>query len=161
SRPRARSMSYKVETPVDPRVTAAGNLLLQLAGDRKMRPQVLGLIKQVAPDQIIPELEIAEDIDRRFQERDQKKDEAITSLSSKVDDLTRAISRDRWRRDHGLSEEELLEVETFAKDRKIGDGDSALEFYQLSRPALGNPRGTPGPFEGMTDEDKKGLLKNP
>jgi hypothetical protein len=139
-------------TPEQPQMTeeqqrqtlATGRLFQTMANDPKYRKKVLGLIKDAAPEVVIPELEMDAEIDRRVGEARKPLDESYAALAKRQDDLERKIGRENFKRDQHLSEDELVEVEELATKAKIGDAGTAVEHWRMQL-RLGAPRSTRTP----------------
>ena len=138
---------------------ATGQLFHTLAADPRYRKKVLGLIKESSPGTIIPELDVEIDMDRRVTERVKPFEDANKTLTERVSSLETRLGREAMREQHGLTEDELVEVETFAKDNGIIKGEPAVKFWRHEQ-TLGTPRGT-RVDAGLTPEDRKLLTKNP
>jgi hypothetical protein len=146
-----------LEKPQPPEeVVALGQLMTVLGQDPKYRTQILSLIRSANPNLPIPELDLTQAITEKVDARAKGLEEANATLTDRLGSLERQLARDRWAMEHGLSDEEMVEVETFAKEKKIGDPASALEYYQLGR-----PRRTGGPETKHSAESIKSLHKNP
>lgn len=144
--------------PVPNEVAALGLLFQEIGQDPKYRGQLLSMIREHAPNLPIPELDIEKSVHARLEAETKPLLEQNKSLTERLGTLERSIARDRWATEHGLSEEEMVEFETFAKDKKMGDAESALDYWQKS--SLGRPRGTSAPV-ALSDESRKALHKNP
>lgn len=132
------------------KLLATGALFQALAKDPKHRKDVLSLIKRASPDTPIPELDLEAAITQRVQDQFKPKDDEVKALKDQVDTLNRRLARDDWAKQHGLQEEEVVEVEALAKEKHISDGKTAVEFYQMQR-QLGTPRGTRKPPKGTEE----------
>lgn len=141
-----------------PEITQFGALMAEIGKDPKARQQMLEMISAHAPDLHIPELEIRRGVETRLEEHTKPLRETNEQLTKRLASLENAISRDRWAAEHGLSEEEMADFEKFAKDKKLGDPESALDYYQKAN--LGRPRGTSASAT-LSDESRKLLHKNP
>lgn len=143
---------------VPPEMAQFGQLMSVIGQDPKYRGQLLGIIRDFAPDLPIPELDIAKNVADQLRKDTQPVIESNKQLTDRLETLERAIARDRWATERGLSDEEMKELEAFAKEKKVGDPDVALDYYQRSN--LGRPRGTSAPVS-MSDESRKALYKDP
>lgn len=138
-----------------------GTLIHKLAGDPKHRKEVLKLLKVADPDLVIPELDLADRMQEEIDARVKPTTDTLDGLRKDVTALTAAISRDRFKSQHGLNDEELVDVETLAKEHKIGDGAFAVETWRMRRDVLGTPRTTGMQSVEMTKEERKELLTKP
>lgn len=120
---------------------ATGRLFHTLGSDPRYRKKVLSLIKEASPETPIPELDMQESLSRSVEEKLKPQSEEYHKLNSRFDELERHLSREQFRSAHDLSDAELVEVEELAKNAKISDGTSAVEFWKLRNQA-GTPRGT-------------------
>ncbi len=123
-----------------------GRLFDTLGRDPKHRKDVLRLIKAANPDQVIPEYDLEQEFDTRVADRVKPHEEKIAKLESDLAALKGHVSRESWRGKVGLSDEELVEVETLAKEEGITKGDTAVEYWRMKN-ALGTPRGTGKPAD--------------
>lgn len=141
----------------DQSVFATGRLFQTLANDPKYRKKVLGLIKEVSPETVIPELDLQDQIMRNVEERVKPNDDHFSKINSRFDNLERHLTRENFKSTNNLSDAELVEVEQLAKTTGIGDGRTAVEFWKY-RQQLGNPRGTraknPGTAEYLSKLSK-------
>jgi hypothetical protein len=146
----------KPEPPEE--VVALGQLMTLLGQNPKYRPRILEMLRDVNPDMPIPELDVARSVTERVEAHAKTQDERNTKLETRLGELETSLRRDRWATEHGLDEEELVAVETFAKEKKVGDPESALDYYRKVQ--LGQPRQTGGQTT-MTAESRRELYKNP
>lgn len=123
------------------KLLATGTLFHALAADPRYRKKVLGLIKEAAPDTMIPELDVEGSLLKSVDEKIKPQTEEFKKLGERIDALTTAISRDKFRDEQMLSDDELKEVEEMAKKEQIGNAKSAVELWRL-RQNVGQPRGT-------------------
>src|SRR5262245_22837940 len=146
-RPRARAMSDEAkpaaEIPADQQqaLLDTGRLFTALAADPKHRKKVLAIIKEVNPNVPIPELDMDKAIEERIAESAKGKDEKIDALEKKLAEVSTKVARREWIEASGLTEDELVEVETLAKDSGITKGETAIEHWRM-RNQLGTPRPT-------------------
>jgi hypothetical protein len=146
----------KVEKPTPPdEVVAMGALMTTLGQDPKYRRRILEILRDANPSMPIPELDVEHAVTERVNASTAKITEENTRLNDRLASLESTIRRDRWATEHGLSEEEMGELETFAKEKKVGDPEAALEYFELGR-----PRRTPTPVS-MTEDLRKAYYKNP
>lgn len=138
-----------------PEVAALGALMAELAREPKYRKKILGLIREHDPNLPIPELDVAQEVLQEVEAARKGSDERAQKAEERLAALERMISRDRWAESNGLSEEEMAELETFAKEKKIGDADAALDYYRLGRPRSSGAR------PEITAESRKELHQNP
>lgn len=136
---------------------ALGELVSILSNDPKYRPQVLSLLRAADPNMAIPELDVAKGLEDKLSAHQTKSDEREAEREKRLAALERQLSRDRWANERGLSDEEMTELETFAKDKKIGDPESALDYWRKTE--LGRPRSTSAPAE-MDADARKALYGN-
>jgi len=136
------------ETEVKPELTeerraqllATGELWHTLAADPKTRKEALRLLKLGRPDQPIPELDMEDEAARKADERVKPIEEENKSLKAEVEGIKRHLNRQAWAQQHGLEEEDVVEIETFAKENGITKGDKAVELWRNQQ--LGTPRST-------------------
>lgn len=131
-----------ISTEQQQKFLQTGQLFEALAADPKYRRKVLGIIKEVNPNAVIPELEVDAAVERGVAERVKPVEETNTALRKEVDELKRMINRDKFAETTGLSEDELVEVEALAKDAGITKGETAVEHWRMKN-QLGTPRPTP------------------
>lgn len=136
-------------------IAALGQLMAILGQDPKYRPEVLRLVRAANPQMPIPELDVAESVRGQIDDAKQSVEARAKAAEDRLETLERMIRRDRWAESNGLSEEEMTELESFAKEKKIGDPAAALDYYRLGR-----PRST-GPRPDITAESRKELHANP
>jgi hypothetical protein len=136
-----------------------GRLFHALAADPKHRKKVLGLIKEAAPETVIPELEIEADMERRVSEAVKPHADSTAEMRAELNDLRQQLARKDMATKLGLDDAELVEVETFAKDNAIGNVEKAKEFYEMRAQILGTPRATRDP--GAEDYTQKLRKINP
>jgi Skp family chaperone for outer membrane proteins len=137
-----------ISTEQQQKFLQTGQLFEALAADPKYRRKVLGIIKEVNPNAVIPELEVDAAVERGVAERVKPVEETNTALRKEVDELKRMINRDKFAETTGLSEDELVEVEALAKDAGITKGETAVEHWRMKN-QLGTPRPTPQTKAGL------------
>jgi hypothetical protein len=138
------TVETKPEPAVDQQQQAlldTGKLFTALAADPKHRKKVLALVKEVNPNVSIPELDIDKAVQDGIAEASKGKDEQIAELTKSVKDLASKVSRREFIESTGLTEDELVEVETLAKESGITKGETAIEHWKM-RNQLGTPRPT-------------------
>lgn len=138
-------MSTLAEPQVNPdqqqKLLATGALFHALAADPRYRKKVLGLIKEAAPDTTIPELDLEGAVLKTVDERIKPQSEEFKKINERLDGISQTLTREKFREQHGLSDDELVDVEELAKKENIGNSSIAVEVYR-HRQALGTPRGT-------------------
>jgi Skp family chaperone for outer membrane proteins len=137
---------------------AVGRLFSVLAQDPKTRPKILSVVKEVYPQYPIPEVDVPQMVESKVEERLKGLDEALKPIREELAQLKGHLVRKRWAEEHGLSDEEVLDIEKLARDHKIGDAKAALELWQARQ--LGRPR-TTNVLEGLAEEEKALLRRNP
>lgn len=107
----------------------------QLLGDTKTRKKFLSLAREVRPDTVIPELDTEAAITAALTEERTARE----TLENKVntDNITRSIEKKREgiKTKFKLTDEDVTAVETLMTERKIGDHETAAEYFTLSRKA--------------------------
>lgn len=137
-----------------------GLLMHRIAGiSPAMRRKVLGVIKDAAPEYPIPELDLEADMERRVTEKVKPFEDSTAALTAEVRALKTELARKDMKGKLGLDEDELVEVETLAKEKGISNVETATEFYQMRAQVLGTPRGTRDP--GAEDYQTKLRKVNP
>lgn len=137
-----------------------GGLVASLAMDPATRPKLLEIVKTRWPEAPIPELDIPRDVERRVEERAKPVEDRLGSVERDLLALRAELTRQRWRDERGLTDEELAEIEKLAKDRRLPDAETAWELWQAQQ-RLGRPRSSPSPTAGLTKDDWKQIVKNP
>jgi hypothetical protein len=138
-----------------------GSLVAQLAADPQARPEVLRLIRRAMPGVPIPELDLAEQFEKKVEAKTKPVAEELDQLKAELKSLSSVIARNAWAQQKGLSEDELKEIEKLAEEKKLPDAETAYELWEARRARLGTPRATPGPMEGLTKDDWKALSRRP
>jgi hypothetical protein len=146
------------EPPVDPNVVKLGQLMAVLGQDPKFRPRVLGLIREGAPDQPIPELDVARNVESKVEAELKPLREENKKLTERLGTLEQGINQSKWQDANGVDDEELVAVTTFAREKKIGDPNTALDYWRQSE--LGRPRGSASSAH-LNEESRKELYRNP
>lgn len=147
----------------DTRDQLAG-LAMKLAGNQKTRKGFLGLVKEVAPDTPVPEL----DTERAVQTALASEREARENFEKE--------QRDRWFKEelgktrasvatkYGLSEDDMTKMEKMMTDKALpADYQWAAQLYkQQSEPAAATNYGENGPV-GVKDYigSMEGLMEDP
>jgi hypothetical protein len=129
------------------KLLATGQLFETLAADPKYRKRVLGLIKEVNPNAVIPELDVDDAVERGVTERVKPVVDENAVLRKELDEVKRTLSRDKFAVSVGLTEDELVEVEALAKEAGITKGETAVEHWRM-KTQLGTPRSTPQVKQG-------------
>jgi hypothetical protein len=119
---------------------ATGELWHTLAADPKTRKEALRLLKLGRPETAIPELDMEDEAKRQADERVKPIEEENKSLKAEVESIKRHLNRQAWAKQHDLEEEDVVEIEAFAKDNGITKGDKAVELWRSQQ--LGTPRST-------------------
>jgi hypothetical protein len=146
----------KIEKPTPPEeVVALGALMSTLGQDPKYRRRILEILRDANPAMPIPELDVEHAVTERVNASTKTLTEENTKMGERLQALESTIRRDRWASERGLSEDEMTELEAFAKEKKVADPEAALEYFQLGR-----PRRTPAPID-MSDDLRKSYYKNP
>lgn len=135
-------------------VVALGQMMTVLGQDPRYRGKILDIIAEAAPTLHIPERAVTEQIDataKTLREQNAHLTERLTRVEGD-------LSRQKWQEANGVDDEEYAAVVTLAKEKKIGDPDTALDYFR--RAELGRPRSSSG-ATAMTEESRKLLYKNP
>ena len=103
------------------------------------------LIKQVYPQVKIPDYDIEEQVNARFDAEKKQRDEATAAERQRAQDDHWRKERTRVQRDYGFTEEGMQELEAFMKEKFIGDYEVAAS-YRASK----NPK----PVEASWDETR-------
>jgi hypothetical protein len=144
--------------PVDPNVVQLGQLMAVLGQDPKYRGQILNLIHEAAPGIPIPELDVAKAAETRVTQTATELRKENQQLLERIGRVEQNLSQREWQEANGVDDEELEAVTTLAKEKKIGDPNTALDYYRKAE--LGRPRGTHSSAH-LNDESRKALYKNP
>lgn len=139
-------------------IFALGHLVSIMGQDPRYRNKVLGLIREANPGLPIPELDVQTAVEARLHKVETDRTAREKELADRVLALEAGTRRSRWAAERDLDDEDMAELEKFAKEKKIGDPDAALDYYQ--RTDLGRPRSTGG-VVAMTAESRKELFRNP
>ena len=144
--------------PADPNVVQLGQLMAVLGQDPKYRERILGLIKEGSPTTYIPELEVAHAASTKIETELKPLREENKTLTERLGKLESSLAQRTWQEQFGVDDEEFAAVTTLAKEKKIGDPNTALEYYRQAD--LGRPRGTHSSAH-LNDESRKELYRNP
>lgn len=144
--------------PVDPNVVQLGQLMAVLGQDPEYRPQILGLIRKAAPTLSIPELDVAHAASTKVETELKPLREENQKLTERLGRIENSLAQKTWQDEHGVDDDEFAAVTTLAKEKKIGDPTTALEYYRQAD--LGRPRGTQSSAH-LSDESRKELYRNP
>jgi len=144
--------------PVDPNVVQLGQLMAVLGKDPQYRHQILGLIRAAAPDVPIPELDVARATEAKVETELKPLRDENKTLVDRLGRLEHSIQQRGWQEANGVDDDELTAVTAFAKEKKIGDPNTALEYYRQAE--LGRPRGTQSSAH-LSEDSRKELYKNP
>jgi hypothetical protein len=147
----------RVPPTVDRNIIQLGQLMAVLGQDPKYRDRILGLIEEAAPGVHIPERAVTRAATERVEAATKPLQDQNTQLADRLGKLEANLAQRQWQEEHGVDDEEFTAVKDFAKEKKIGDPTSALEYYRQA--GLGRPRGSPTP--SMTKESREQLYKNP
>ncbi len=124
------------------RLFNTGLFFHQAARDPKHRKTLLGVIKDVNPETVIPELDLAAEQDARIDARMKPVLEENARLVKEVETLKSAVGKRTFLDEENISEDELVEVDTLAKEFGITNGKKAVEFWR-EKQTFGTPRSTP------------------
>src|SRR5437660_664683 len=118
--------------PPDLRDHYATGLLMSKIADAnpKARRKLLEIVKEAVPDLPIPQLDLERQFDARVEDVAKTHKTELDALTERLAKLEGRDARAAWRDQHELTEEELSSVETFAKEKKIGDPEVALDYYR-------------------------------
>jgi hypothetical protein len=130
-----------IDAKLQKQLLGVGRLMHELSKDPKHRREVLSLLKKADPSVAIPELDVEEAADRRADEKVKPVAEQLKSVLSEFTALKTDLAREKWKQATGLDDEELVEVETLAKEAGITKGETAVAFWR-QKEQLGTPRGT-------------------
>lgn len=143
-------MATETELDKPDPVLATGKLFHALAADPRYRKKVLSLIKEASPETPIPELDMEGALDKRVEERLKPQAEDTKKTNERLDAMEKRIAREAFAKQNDLGEDELVEVETLAKEGGISKAETAVEFWRAKQ-ASGTPRSTrkspPGTME--------------
>lgn len=146
------------EPPVDPNVVKLGQLMAVLGQDPKYRDRIFGMIEEASPGTHIPERAVARQAEQKIEAELKPLREENKSLTERLGRLEGSIAQKNWQDQFGVDDEEFAAVTTLAKEKKIGDANTALEYYRQAD--LGRPRGTASSAH-LNDESRKELYRNP
>jgi hypothetical protein len=140
---------------------SASILALQeaLHGNPKTRASYLKLVKEVAPNTPIPEIDVPAAAMATIKPQLDK----VDKLTERFEASERRGEIEREWAKHNVTATERTEIERLMTDRLIGDVATAVEYYRTKRVQAAAPRpgpstiGLPGGKEGRF----KGLFENP
>jgi hypothetical protein len=141
---------------------AVGRLFVALSKDPTSRPAVLKLLKKANPSIPIPELDFQDTLSKEFETRGKTLTEELKKRDERIENLERVLSRDQFRAENNLTEEELVEVENLNKEylEKTPRSKIALDIMRQKQ-ALGTPRGTRRSLPGTKEYLEKLAQINP
>lgn len=145
-------------TPPDPNVVQLGQLMQHLGQDPKYRDRILGIIEEAAPGTHIPERAVARQAEQKIEAELKPLREENKTLTERLGRLEASHAQRSWQEANGVDDDEFAAVTTLAKEKKIGDPTTALEYYRQAD--LGRPRGTQSSAH-LNEESRKELYKNP
>jgi len=145
-------------TPPDPNVVQLGQLMAVLGQDPKYRDRILGLIEEASPTTHIPERAVARQAEQKIEAELKPLREENQKLTQRLGQIESSLAQRTWQEQFGVDDEEFVAVTTLAKEKKIGDPNTALEYYRQAD--LGRPRGTQSSAH-LNDESRKELYRNP
>jgi len=120
---------------------SVGTLMHKLSRDPKHRKEVLRLLKAADPSIPMPELDLEETAAAKADEKVAPLAEQLKGVLTEFSKLKTDIARERWRQETGLDEDELVEVETLAKEVGITKAETAVDYWR-NKQLLGTPRGS-------------------
>ena len=155
-------MADDLQVNIPPDVEYKSKLVDVLYADPKMRPKLLQLVKEYAPNVRIPEIDSSTEVLTALQPHldamKADRDERQADRAERQADRAREALLARG----DVSAAELPDIEKVMQERGISRLDTAADFYtQVVRPAA-RPRGAaPSPFTMPGGADMKGLLDHP
>ncbi len=151
-------MATETETPLH--VIEKAQLLDSLANDPKYRGRLFGLIKELKPDAVIPEVDAPVAVMTTLKPHLEAIEQTKQEVAQERDAMRAERATERFQTKHQLSEEEMGEVRKVLTEEKVGSPDAAVELVRLRQAA--RPRTIPTrSFELPSVERIKELRKNP
>lgn len=97
------------------------------------RADYMRLVKKANPDLSIPEVEISDRMEKRFEEEREARAKLEAKLAEKEAHERVSRKRDEVKSKHKLNDDQLTQVEKLMTERHIPDYETAAEFYSLSQ----------------------------
>lgn len=143
---------------VPPELQYKAQLMDVLYQDPKMRPKLLALVKEYAPNIRIPELDTQAEVMTALTPHLKEMGEDRKALRQELADLRSERQREKL----GITEEDRPEIDKLMKDGGVSNLETAVELHRHRKEAA-RPRGVaPSPFTLPGDASvTKEYLKDP
>lgn len=147
---------------IPPEMQHKSELFDALYHDPKMRPKLLGLVKEYAPNLRIPELDTTNEVMTALKPHLEDIGKARTELQQERAEMRAERQREKLMDKLNLTEEDLPAIEKVMKDGGVQSFETAAELHQHRQRAAA-PRGVvPSPFTiGSDAATTKAYLKDP
>jgi hypothetical protein len=111
------------------------------------------LIKRKYPQMQIPDLDIEDRIEARFQEEKKLRDETEAKARETADREAWQAKRGKTQQEYGLTDEGMVDLEKFMVERNIGDYDVAASYRHQREPKVSSDNGGFG--NGLWEHEKQ------
>lgn len=147
---------------IPPDLQYKAQLIDALYQDPKMRPKLLGLVKEYAPTVRIPEIDTTKEVLDALKPHLEELGKAKTEMATERAAMKAEREREKLVAKLGLSEEDLPAIDKLMKEGGVQHFDTAAELHQHRQKAAA-PRGVmPTPFTiGSDAATTKDYLRDP
>ena len=133
-------------------------LLDEMYDNEKLRPKLLGIIKEHNPSARIPEIDAVGQVMTALTPHLEEIGKAKQEIAAERENLKAERAREKAQKDLNLTDDQFKEVVEHAKTNQIGDLKVATEHWEMVK-AAAEPR--PGPDTSIHLPNFKGLGENP
>jgi hypothetical protein len=107
--------------------------------DPSLSGEAKALIKKKYPTLQIPEYDIEQKVNQRFDEEKRQRDEERAAAKRAAEDDEYKAQRERVRKAHNLDDDEMKELEDLMIEKKVGDYEVAAEYRAAKKPRPTDP----------------------
>src|SRR5262245_37957527 len=111
-----------------------GQFVAPIYNNPKLSKQAKRLIKEQYPDIEIADLDIEDRFDKKLDEERKAREDAEKARTDEEWDRKFSEMRAKTQKDYGLTDEGMTDLETFMKDRNIGDYEVAASYRHSKEP---------------------------
>jgi hypothetical protein len=155
-------MAEETQVNIPPEMTYKSQLVDALYADPKMRPKLLQLVKDYAPNLRIPELDTTQEVLGALKPHLEEIGKFRTEAAKERAEIKAERQREKLMAKHGLSDEDMTAVDKLVSEGGVQNLETAVELHQ-HRQRAATPRGVmPTPFTiGNDAASTKDYLKDP
>jgi hypothetical protein len=129
--------------------------------DPTLNKEAKALIKRKYPDIQIPDYDIEERVNKRFNDEKEEREKERKAVKDAEDDKRYQESRSRVQKEYGFTDDAMKDLEKFMVEKNVGDYDVAATYHATKNPKPSEADTSDGLWHHKDAEGFKDIAADP